>query len=516
MDLMFLWYFLEKWRKIKNFCNVLDFIVSRYVSRGQNRVFKHLNGKSKDIGEERMKKTFFASITIIFSITIACQAEFQVNTNTNDVQEYPAIAIDETGNFVVVWRSKHTGNRGTYGQRFSADGTPIGGEFQTNTTSVGGRVSTGPSVAMDSVGNFVVVWTGYRDEEENIIARRYNSSGSPITGEFVVNTDTHTTFENSHIGPNVAMNSNGSFVIVWEAWHGDDGHNGTWGAYGRAYDSSGNPRGDEFQINQIFHSDTPDVVIDDSGDFVVAWRRQGDSNNPPLSDSIRIRGYNASGTPKGDEVQIAQDNYIYFNGSIKMDGDGNFNLAWSSSPITYRELNSYVQQFTSTGIAISEPFMVNTYTTDSQSRPSIAMNGHGQFMTVWQRENQDGSEYGIYGQEYNNDAMPMGREFRVNTYTLDRQWCPKTALSENGKYVTVWQSNGQDGSGYGIYGEIEEFGTQPPFADFSGDLFVNISDLCILAGEWLKSGRPLQTDLIDDDKIDELDLCALAKQWLTP
>ncbi len=55
-----------------------------------------------------------------------------------------------------------------------------------------------------------------------------------------------------------------------------------------------------------------------------------------------------------------------------------------------------------------------------------------------------------------------------------------------------------------------------PCGDFGGDLFVNLSDFCVLAREWFKEGDSLQTDLIDDDKIDELDLDAFCQQWLTP
>ena len=53
-------------------------------------------------------------------------------------------------------------------------------------------------------------------------------------------------------------------------------------------------------------------------------------------------------------------------------------------------------------------------------------------------------------------------------------------------------------------------------ADFNGDLFVNFRDFCILAQEWLQEGDLLQTDLVDDNKINELDLGALSEQWLRP
>ena len=53
-----------------------------------------------------LKKYYFASIVIVLAVAIMCQAEFQVNTYTDDDQQYPAIAMDSNGNFVVVWRSE--------------------------------------------------------------------------------------------------------------------------------------------------------------------------------------------------------------------------------------------------------------------------------------------------------------------------------------------------------------------------------------------------------------------------
>ena len=51
-----------------------------------------------------------------------------------------AVAVDQNGNFIVVWSSYTQdagGTWGVYAQRFNADGTPAGGEFRVNTTIAG-------------------------------------------------------------------------------------------------------------------------------------------------------------------------------------------------------------------------------------------------------------------------------------------------------------------------------------------------------------------------------------------
>jgi len=53
-------------------------------------------------------------------------------------------------------------------------------------------------------------------------------------------------------------------------------------------------------------------------------------------------------------------------------------------------------------------------------------------------------------------AQPVGSEFQINTYTLGNQR-PKPgnaiAADELGNFVVVWQSDAQDGSAYGVFGQ---------------------------------------------------------------
>src|SRR5207245_3236265 len=84
----------------------------------------------------------------------AVGSEFQVNTFTTNNQTYSSAAMDSAGNFVVVWTSYYGAGRPTKGQRFGADGSHRGGEFQVNTIAY----PYYPAAGMDAAGNFVVVW----------------------------------------------------------------------------------------------------------------------------------------------------------------------------------------------------------------------------------------------------------------------------------------------------------------------------------------------------------------------
>jgi hypothetical protein len=85
--------------------------------------------------------------------------------------------------------------------------------------------------------------------------------------------------------------------------------------------------------------------------------------------------------------------------------------------------------------------------------PQVACDSAGNFVVVWQGNMQDGSYFGAFGQRYASDGSPLGTEFRVNAYTTYTQRFPDVAFSSNGEFLVAWESDGQDGSSYGIFGQ---------------------------------------------------------------
>jgi len=193
---------------------------------------------------------------------------------TND-QTSPAVAMDGAGNFVVVWQSygqdNATAGWGVYGQRYDADGNEIDGEFLINTDETV-YDEFEPSVAMDSDGNFVVAWTGIEGNlTQAVFTQLFDNSGAQIGGNVRVNT------ENSLIqdAPSVAMQSNGDFTVVWNENYQEGA--GNYGIYGQRYTSGGAADGGEFRINTTTTGDqvSPAVGVDQNGRIVVAWSGEG-------------------------------------------------------------------------------------------------------------------------------------------------------------------------------------------------------------------------------------------------
>ncbi|NGX62239.1 MAG: hypothetical protein K940chlam9_01734 [Chlamydiae bacterium] len=139
--------------------------------------------------------------------------------------------------------------------------------------------------------------------------------------------------------------------------------------------------------------------------------------------------------------------------------DGGFIVAWCSTgdetPITNAG-NSYgimAKRYGPENGAIGDEFFVNTYTTRDQLYPSIASLNNGGFVVVWQSDYQDGSDWGIFGQRFGVDGAFDGGEFRINSYTTDAQKNPSVASLNDGGFVVVWESDWQDESFLGIFGK---------------------------------------------------------------
>jgi hypothetical protein len=96
-------------------------------------------------------------------------------------------------------------------------------------------------------------------------------------------------------------------------------------------------------------------------------------------------------------------------------------------------------------------FRVNTATANDQSLPSIAALSDGGFLVAWTSDGQDGSGLGIYAQRYNASGAVVGAEFKVNKTTLGVQANSAVAGLAGGGFVVAWQ--GPDVSGLGVYAQ---------------------------------------------------------------
>src|SRR5437870_10689838 len=100
---------------------------------------------------------------------------------------------------------------------------------------------------------------------------------------------------------------------------------------------------------------------------------------------------------------------------------------------------------------VGSEFRVNTYTTQRQNVPRVGRSSNGDFVVVWESFRQFGTpaSYDIFGQRYSSSGVPKGGEFLVNSYTTSVQRDPSLAVLSNGDFIVVW--GGVDSTGSGIF-----------------------------------------------------------------
>ncbi len=316
-------------------------------------------------------------------------SEFQVNTYTTDYNYSPAVALARDGGFTVVWSSKQ--NAGSFeiiGRQFDSSGVPTTSEFQVNTYTTNFQFDVDLSIADDN--SFVVVWNSTMQDGSfrSIFGQRFDSAGSPVGGEFAVNSFTTGT-QNS---PVVSGPGDGSFVVAWQG--------GPGGVVMRRFDSAGDALGTDFTLvsGATVDGGFPRLDAAPDGRFVVTWEALGPNED------IFAQRFDSSGA----EVGAAFQANTYTTGrqrfpTIAVDDDGKFLIVWTVSGAGPAG-EIYARRFNSDGSPDGGQFTVNTYTTDIQgSAQSVAADGEGNFVVVWSSGTQDGDGKGMFGQLLCND-----------------------------------------------------------------------------------------------------------------
>ena len=390
--------------------------------------------------------------------------EFRVNTFTTGFQDDPAMGMEPDGDWVVVWSSDAQDGslRGIYAQRFDAAGSAVGGEFRVNSYTTSAQYY--PDVAMRSNGEFVVVWEsdGPDGNRSAVRGQRYDASGNAVGGEFQVNSITTSWQED----PRVSIAPDGRFVVVWTY------KPNSWEIYGRLFDAGGSPIGADFLVNAY----TPgphrlsDVAMEASGStFVVVWEEhQYNTSRDGDGEAVFGRRFHSNGVPIGADFLV--NTYTtgrQRNPTISASPTGGFVVAWKSLGRDGNQYGVAARRYNASGNPIGDEFVVNTYTTGHQGDGiltkgiDIAHDGSGNFVVTW-NSFQDGSLRGVYAQRYAASGAPLGGEYQVNTFTTNEQRAPVVGADAAGRITYAWESATQDGSWYGVY--ARRFGDLSPAA----------------------------------------------------
>ncbi|GMU66602.1 MAG: hypothetical protein AMXMBFR36_28760 [Acidobacteriota bacterium] len=375
--------------------------------------------------------------------------ELQINTYTHLSQGDPAVAASAEGGFVVVWSgSGGPAHSVIRGRTFDEAGEPVGDQFPISLNAIDSENL--PDVAADEAGNFLVVWRSIPmgATSQSLVARLFAAGGAPLTGEIPISTGTY----DPTFGTAVAAIGGGEFVVVWLGPGGSERP-----ILGRRFDGAGDPVGDPFEVVSQTRGFFVELAIggiaraDEPSDFVVAW--DGYRDREALFD-VYARRFAATGEPLAEEFLVPIATLpSQSSPRVAMNDAGDFLVTWNEWDEAQESFEVFERRFDSAGKPAGAECRVNATTTGDQGLPSVAADGTDDFVVVWQSRDQDGSYEGIFGQRIAPDGQRIGGEFQVNTYTLGGQYRPAIAGDGTTSFAVVWQSQGQDGSFDGVFGQ---------------------------------------------------------------
>ncbi len=373
--------------------------------------------------------------------------EILINSITTGDQVEPDVAIDDDGNFVVVWS-------GTAAVAYDASADVHDGEGTSNDNNL--PFSFGDLGVLkvdwlvdryDSFGNTTGKWLVM--DETGVFAQRFDSDGETVGGQFMVNETTHETQSQ----PAVAMNpGTGDFVVTWNSYE-QDGSQG--GIVARAFNRNA-VGGDEFLVNTLTAGmqQNPDIAIDREGDYVITWESE---NVDSAGYGIVARRFDANHNSLGNQFRVnesQQGNQV--DPAIACDDLGNFVVAWETADGSGFGISAKL--YNRNGGVTKSEFRVNEMTEGAQIDPAVAMSsGHG-FVVTWTSFGQDDflngdpddtncNDYGIYarmfndnGSDYVDDRVSPSRvgEFRVNAEVEGDQVESAVAMDASGYYMVTW------------------------------------------------------------------------------
>lgn len=363
----------------------------------------------------------------------------------------PKIAMDDSGNAIVVWGMLKNSYLSIYSSRYVAG---VGWGYEDLLETDDSTHAYTPQVCVDSSGNAIVVWYQWDGVRYNIWANHYvvgtgwgtarlieesyqsamyvdlagDADGNAIAAwtqddgyrqvvwanRFVagVGWGAAQAIDSADLGsaqePRVAMDGSGNAIATWSQFDGT-----YWNILANRY-----VVGTGWGTAQIIDSETsksafdPDVAMDDAGNAVVAWERAETTRYDVCANRYAV----GEGWGTAQAIEDDDSGYAY-RPNVGMDEQGNAIVVWSQFIGTaYHVLsNRYVA---GTGWGTFE--FAEAEGIESTSSPRIAVDGSGNAVIVWMQ----GSLLGFY------DAW-------ANTYSAPDVTAPSLVLSSPSDGMTT-------------------------------------------------------------------------------
>jgi len=400
-------------------------------------------------------------------------AEFQLNYFASGGQTSPDVAVFTSGGFVVAWEveEEESTDLDVYARLFDAEGQPAGWEFTVNSVVAG--TQRNPAVAAWGYGAFVVLWESEDLDGDGygIFGRLFSPGGTPLGDEFQVNTSA----DFDQLNPAVTVGKDSNFLVAWQCDGYFTGEPDNFEICARAYGAEPEPGwlGDDFQVNQYksLNQEAPALAAWDNGDYVAVWEREA-GGGANFDVGSRFIGAAGEMPDTGFVVQGLEDGFQW-HADVAV-ADPAFLAVWDSDEAEDGAGACIRGRFYTdkSMFAGGETYVINTTSPGDQVRPSIAAFSstvnQDEFVVAWQTRPDADTGWELRSQRLDSAGELKDAEFAPHAPNADWDRAQSSlAAFKNGRFMLVWEScpvywlkeqpeTGQDGNACGIFAQRYE------------------------------------------------------------
>ncbi len=406
-----------------------------------------------------------------------------VNSYTTGQQNTAVTIALAGGGWVTLFNSDGQDGSGTgiYSQAYNASGVAVGGQQQVNSHTQSNQEEFSVTALPD--GTYVVAWTDYSGDTDGtagITMRKYAANGTPITGEIDVNS----TVTGSQVTPQITSLANGGWLVTWVAYsqtYATDPFDGSQflvndqRVYQQAYSASGVKVGGEVLVGSPYPVplEWPVTVVQDGqqqvtslsdGGWVVTWHHF-DPN--ALEHSIQSQAYNADGSQKAGLVTVSDESnpgspFTESTPQIVELAGGGWVMTWVATQLGEYKIAGQV--FDASGTKVGGQFEASDSLTGVKESPQVIALADGGFVVGWQAAGgSDSFGKGLYVRSYDADGTARDSgSVQVNTYFAHDEINMSLAALDSGGFVAVY---------YSAYDTIQPDGSVSSDADIYQQVF---------------------------------------------
>lgn len=310
-----------------------------------------------------------------------------------------------------------------------------------------------PTVTVGPAGQVYVAWVDCLTDQDcttanpDIYFAKSTDGGQHFSARVLVSDDGPNAFANA---PKIATDGDGTIYIIWQDNRAATMSDDSWDVYLSKSTDGGQTFSPSVRVNEHIvnsYQYEPDLAVMPDGTIYVSWQRYAfDSGLGYWDSDVYVAKSTDGGASFGTNVKVSDGVNNQFKSTIGVGPSGNVYVAWTD----FREDaygDVYFARSSDGAVTFSSNIRVNSYTTQAQVYPELAIDGNEKVYVVWiDSRRQADSANDVYMAGWTDLAQSFGNEIRVSDTDLPVDaWStylyPVVSASGNGFVAVTWYDN---------------------------------------------------------------------------